>query len=50
MCDEDGKIIITFMPDNIEAEANNGELAADVAAAAGVGIGRHCGGAGVCGK
>ena len=44
------KITITFRPDNIKAEARSGELAADVASAAGVRIGRHCGGAGVCGK
>ena len=46
----DEKITITFMPDNIRAEAHSGELAADAASSAGVRIGRHCGGAGVCGK
>ena len=50
MGETDEKITITFMPDNIRAEAHSGELAADAASSAGVRIGRHCGGAGVCGK
>ena len=50
MGNSEDKIVITFMPDNIKAEARRGARAADVAAGAGVGIGRHCGGAGVCGK
>lgn len=41
---------ITFMPGGVTATAALGSSAADAAAAAGVRIGRHCGGAGVCGK
>ena len=41
---------ITFMPGGVTATAAPGSSAADAAAAAGVRIGRHCGGAGVCGK
>ncbi|MGN0882446.1 ASKHA domain-containing protein [Cloacibacillus porcorum] len=50
MGETDEKITITFIPDNIMTEAHSGELAADAASSAGVRIGRHCGGAGVCGK
>lgn len=41
---------ITFMPGGVTSAAAPGSSAADAAAAAGVRIGRHCGGAGVCGK
>ena len=41
---------ILFLPDNIKAESEAGELVIHAAAAAGVNISRHCGGAGTCGK
>ncbi len=42
--------LITFMPDGVSARVPEGATAADAADRAGVMIGRHCGGAGVCGK
>ncbi|MBR4401159.1 MAG: DUF4445 domain-containing protein [Synergistes sp.] len=41
---------ITFMPDGITACVPEGTAASDAADSASVMIGRHCGGAGVCGK
>lgn len=41
---------ILFLPDNIKAESEAGELVIHAAAAARVNISRHCGGAGTCGK
>ncbi|MDO4987685.1 MAG: ASKHA domain-containing protein [Synergistes sp.] len=44
------KFTIIFMPDGKKAEVPAGITAAEAADIAGVHIGRHCGGAGVCGK
>jgi len=41
---------ILFLPDDIKSESEAGELVIHAAAAAGVNISRHCGGAGTCGK
>ena len=41
---------ITFMPDGVTACVPEGTAASEAADSAGVMIGRHCGGAGVCGK
>lgn len=46
----DRKYRIVFQPDNITAYVKAGESLADAAAEAGAEIGRHCGGAGICGK
>lgn len=47
---ENEKCKITFLPEGTSAYVARGTILADAACAAGVRIGRHCGGAGVCGK
>lgn len=47
---ENEKCVVIFLPVGVTAVVPRGTLLSDAAASVNVAIGRHCGGAGVCGK